>query len=70
MDKFHAVRLANQVVTDVRCRRQQEMTGHRGRKGDPLYGVRRDLLRANERLSARAWARLEAALRGRRRARG
>ena len=58
MDKFHAVRLANQVVTGVRCRRQQEMTGHRGRKGDSLYGVRRDLLRARERLSPRAWARL------------
>jgi transposase len=58
MDKFHAVRLANQVVTGVRCRRQQEMTGHRGRKGDWLYGVRRDLLRARERLSPRAWARL------------
>jgi transposase len=51
IDKFHAVRLANQVVSDVRCRRQQEMTGHRGRKGDPLYGARRDLLRAGERLS-------------------
>ena len=61
MDKFHAVRLANQVVTDVRCRRQQELTGHRGRKGDPLYAVRRDLLRARERLSPRAWARLETA---------
>ncbi len=61
IDKFHAVRLANQVVTEVRCRRQQEITGHRGRKGDPLYGVRRDLLRAREHLSARAWERLEAA---------
>lgn len=61
MDKFHAVRLANQVVTDVRCRRQQELTGHRGRKGDPLYGARRDLLRAKERLSPRAWQRMEEA---------
>ena len=64
IDKFHAVRLANQVVTDVRCRRQQEMTGHRGRKGDALYGARRDLLRARERLSCRAWERIEAAFEG------
>ena len=58
IDKFHAMRLANQVVTDVRCRRQQELTGHRGRKGDALYGARRDLLRARERLSERAEQRL------------
>jgi len=61
IDKFHAVRLANQVVTAVRCRRQQELTGHRGRKGDGLYGARRDLLRAGERLTERAMARLRAA---------
>lgn len=61
IDKFHAVRLANQVVTDVRCRRQQQLTGHRGRKHDPLYQVRRDLLRAGERLSERARARLAGA---------
>ncbi|MDP9388333.1 MAG: transposase [Actinomycetota bacterium] len=61
IDKFHAVRLANQVVTDVRCRRQQELTGHRGRKGDPLWGVRRDLLRGREHLWQRAWERIAAA---------
>ena len=61
IDKFHAVRLANQVVTEVRCRRQQELTGHRGRKGDVLYGVRRDLLRGRERLSEHAPARMRAA---------
>lgn len=61
VDKFHAIRLANQVVTAVRCRRQQELTGHRGRKGDVLYGVRRVLLRSRHRLDDRRWARLQAA---------
>jgi transposase len=61
IDKFHAVRLANQVVTEVRCRRQQELTGHRGRKGDAFYGARRDLLRGREHLSPRALARIRVA---------
>lgn len=60
-DRFHVVRLANQAVTDVRCRRQQEMTGHRGRTGDPFYRARRDLLRGRERLTDRQAARLETA---------
>jgi len=57
-DRFHIVRLANQAVTDVRCRRQQELTGHRGRKTDPFYRARRDLLRARERLTGRQIARV------------
>lgn len=61
-DRFHIVRLANQAVTDVRCRRQQELTGHRGRKTDPFYRARRDLLRARERLTPRQAARVHAAL--------
>ena len=39
----------------MRCRRQQETRGHRGRKGDPLWTVRRDLLRAREHLTTTAW---------------
>ena len=46
---------------DVRRRVQQETTGHRVRKGDPLYRVR-DVLRAGEEnLTDRQRARLEAA---------
>jgi transposase len=60
-DKFHIIRLANAAVTEVRCRRQQEITGHRGRSGDPFYAARRDLLRARENLTERGWARLGAA---------
>ena len=62
-DRFHMQRLAGQALTEVRCRRQQELTGHRGRKGDPLYAVRHDLLRARENLTAAAWERLDAAFR-------
>ena len=50
-DHFHIVGLANAALTDVRTRRQQEITGHRGRKGDPLWSVRHDLLRAREHLT-------------------
>ena len=62
-DQFHVQRLAAQALTEVRCRRQTELTGHRGRKGDPLYGARRDLLRARRHLTDVAWERLDAAFR-------
>jgi len=45
IDHFHAVRLANAALDDVRRRVQQATLGHRGRKGDPLYAIRRLLLR-------------------------
>lgn len=60
-DHWHVIRLANAMVDDVRRRVQQDTLGHRGRKGDPLYGVRRTLLFAADRLSDRQWARLDAA---------
>jgi transposase len=62
VDHFHLIRLANQVVTEVRQRTQQEVTGHRGRKGDPLYGIRHLLLRGRERLTDRQRERVAAAL--------
>jgi len=62
VDPFHVVRLANLAIDDVRRRVQQDERGHRGRKGDPLYGIRRVLLQANERLSDHARVRLEAGL--------
>ncbi len=64
VDHFHAVRLANQVVDEVRRRTQQETTGHRGRKGDPLYGIRHLLLIARERLDDRGRQRIAEALGG------
>nr|WP_164710224.1 transposase [Euzebya pacifica] len=51
VDAFHVVKLANTVVDEVRRRVQQEQTGHRGFKGDPLYGIRRILLTGAERLN-------------------
>lgn len=58
VDHFHLVRLANQMVTAVRQRVTQTNLGRRGRKSDPVWVNRRLLLRARERLSARAFARM------------
>lgn len=61
-DPFHIVRLANRAVDDARRRTQQELVGHRGRRGDPLYDIRKVLLTGAERLTEAARARLDAAL--------
>ena len=42
-DAFHVVKLGSAMVDEVRRRVQQDTLGHRGRKGDPLYGIRRTL---------------------------
>jgi transposase len=62
VDHFHAIRLANTVVDQVRRRTQQATVGHRGRKPDPLYRIRKLLLTAAEQLTGRGWARLRAGL--------
>jgi transposase len=62
LDAFHAIRLAQNAVDAVRRRVQQEQTGHRGRKTDPLYRIRRVLLRGAENLTEHAYARLLAGL--------
>jgi transposase len=62
LDAFHVVRLGFAAVDDVRRRIQQEQTGHRGRTGDPLYGIRRLLRRRHDHHCARSWARLLAGL--------
>jgi transposase len=49
-DKFHVIKLANERVDETRRRVQNEVLGHRGRKGDPLYRARRLLTMAEERL--------------------
>jgi transposase len=48
IDHFHAIRLASEAVNDVRRRVQQDQLGHRGRRHDPLYGIRRLLLRTQD----------------------
>jgi transposase len=62
IDHFHAIRLANAAIDDVRRRVQNQTEGHRGRTGDPLYGIRRLLLVGHERLDPRGWRRLTAGL--------
>jgi transposase len=61
-DPFHVVKLANAALDDVRRRVQIEQTGHRGRKDDPLYRVRKLLLRATEKLDSRAAEKRDAQL--------
>jgi len=62
LDPFHVVRLGFAAVDDVRRRVQQETYGHRGRRSDPLYGIRRVLRRGADTLSEHAWARLLAGI--------
>jgi transposase len=62
VDHFHAIRLANAVVDQVRRRLQQATLGHRGRKPDPLYRIRKLLLTAAEQLTQRGRVRLRAGL--------
>ena len=62
-DPFHVVRLANRCVDLVRRRVQNETLGHRGRKGDPLYRIRRLLIMAQERLDPRGDRRVQGLLR-------
>jgi transposase len=62
VDHFHAIRLANAVVDQVRRRVQQATLGHRGRKHDPLYRIRKLLLTAAEQLTSRGRVRLRAGL--------
>jgi transposase len=62
LDCFHVTRLGFAAVDDVRRRVQQESTGHRGRREDPLFRIRRLLRRRADRLSPHAWARLLAGL--------
>ncbi len=58
LDAFHVVRLGFSAVDEVRCRIQREHTGHRGRKHDPLYRIRRLLRRAPDHHTDRSWTRL------------
>ena len=58
LDAFHVTRLGFAAVDDVRRRVQQDDLGHRGRKDDPLYRIRRVLRRGHEHLTDIAWDRL------------
>jgi transposase len=60
MDPFHVVALAGDALERCRQRVQQQTCGHRGRTGDPLYGIRRVLRTGAELLTDRQQARLTA----------
>lgn len=60
MDPFHVVALAGAKLDLIRQRIQQATCGHRGRTGDPLYGVRRTLRTRFPLLTSRQRTRLEA----------
>jgi transposase len=62
LDAFHVVRLGFAAVDDVRRRVQHDTYRHRGRRGDPLYGIRRVLRRGADTLTEHAWARLLAGI--------
>jgi transposase len=67
VDHFHAIKLANEAINDVRRRVQNETLGHRGHRDDPLYRTRRLMTRGWERLARHERDRLFAALRASRR---
>src|SRR5699024_3050486 len=58
MDPFHVIGVAGDALDTCRQRVQQETRGHRGRKGDPLYGARRTLRTGADLLSDKQQRRL------------
>ncbi|MCK6212770.1 ISL3 family transposase [Georgenia sp. EYE_87] len=58
MDPFHVVRLAGDALDQCRRRVQQDIHGHRGRKGDPLYAARRTLHTGTDLLTSKQSQRL------------
>ena len=62
LDAFHVVKLGTAAVDEVRRRIQQDTLGHRGRKGDPLYGIQTILRAGAENLTDKQRARLVAAI--------
>ena len=61
LDAFRIVKLAGDAPGEVRRRVQQDTTGHRGRKGDPLYQIRLLLRASRDRLTKRQQERLREA---------
>ena len=57
-DRFHLVRLANDMLTAVRQRATRDARGRRGRTRDPEWAARRRLLTAHERLTPAGFAKL------------
>ena len=62
-DPFHVTRVGNRTVDLVRRRVQNEQLGHRGRKTDPLFKIRKLLLKGAERLDGQGRERMLLGLR-------
>ena len=62
LDAFHIVKLGTAALDECRRRVQQETLGHRGRKGDPLYGIQNLLCAGAEKLTDKQWTRFETAI--------
>jgi len=62
LDAFHVVKLGTQAVDEMRRRVQQDTLGHRGRKGDPLYGIQTILRAGAENLTEKQRIRLATAI--------
>jgi len=60
MDPFHVVRLAGDALEHCRRRVQQDLQGHRGRKGEPLFTSARTLHTGADLLTDKQCARLTA----------
>jgi len=60
MDPFHVVRLAGDALDQCRRRVQQDLHGHRGRTGDPLFSSRRMLHTGTDLLTDKQHLRLQA----------
>ena len=60
MDPFHVVRLAGDALDQCRRRVQQNLHGHRGRAGDPLFSSRRMLHTGTDLLTDKQHRRLQA----------
>mgnify|MGYP000945233574 FL=1 len=58
MDPYHVVALAGEKLDQCRQRIQQDTLGHRGRSGDPLYGIRRLARTRAALLRPKQWFRL------------
>ncbi|MBK5223014.1 MAG: ISL3 family transposase [Acidimicrobiia bacterium] len=62
-DPFHVVRVANRCLDKIRRRVQNETLGHRGRRDDPLFKIRKIMLTGAERLDDRGRERMLLGLR-------
>ena len=62
VDRFHLIRLANAVVDQVRRRVQYQQLGHRGRRGDPLFGIRKLLVMRSDHLDEKMTEKIQSLL--------